>query len=148
VRGAPNQNNIASVHPKPFRIFFHANALLICFEVFVAWWNIFGHLQSSSQLAKRSPHWLHSLAVQAPDPCDMLAAEHPGCCCRRVTIARTYALSAYVADMQHLARICATLMSKCRSVSPLIHMLVYMLSTAYSLYAPQHRNDATSHPLF
>jgi len=28
VRGAPNQNNIASVHPKPIRIFFHANALL------------------------------------------------------------------------------------------------------------------------
>ena len=98
VRGAPNQNNIASVHPKPIRIFFHANALLICFEVFLAWWNIFVHLQSVSRLAKRFPYWLHSLAVQAPDPCDMLAAQHADCCCRRSSVAPTYALSVYVAD--------------------------------------------------
>jgi hypothetical protein len=30
VRGAPIRNDIPSNHPKPFRIFFHANALLIC----------------------------------------------------------------------------------------------------------------------
>ena len=44
-----------------FRIFFHANALLIGFEVFLAWWNIFVHVHSSPRLASRPSSMAKSL---------------------------------------------------------------------------------------
>jgi hypothetical protein len=75
----------------------------------------------------------------------MLAAQHADCCCRRFSVALSYALSVYAADMPHVCRPYAELSQCC---PPLIHKLIHNLSTGYPIYASSHRNDATPGAFF